>query len=226
MEATKTRTNKMLIGQAMAIVGSIGFPSKMPGMSYGLEAGTTCPRSKRLVAEHGDKAVCAHCYAKKGQYPAPSVVKGHAKRLRGLEHPQWVEAMTTLINHYRYNGKKGVDTRFFRWHDSGDIMDLQHLRKIVAVVEGCPDVKFWLPTHEPKTVGLYLMLYGSFPENLTVRVSADLIGDDAETVGDLPTSTVGSGRGWVCRANQNDNECGACRVCWNSKADNVDYPLH
>lgn len=216
----------MLIGESLNIVGSLGFPSKMPGMSYGLEAGATCPRSKKLIQEHGEKAVCNFCYAKDGNYRYPSVVQGHAKRLQGLQHPQWVEAMSTLINHYRENGKKGTDTRYFRWHDTGDIVDIQHLRKIVQVVENCPEVKFWLPTHEPKTVELYLKLHKSFPDNLTVRISADLLYTESTTVEDLPTSTVSAGIGYVCPSNKQGNSCQKCRACWSSKVKNIDYPLH
>jgi len=221
----QTRT-PMLIGKALSIVGSLGFPSKMPGMSYGLEAGETCPRSKKLIREHGEKAVCNFCYAKVGNYLYPSVKTSHEKRLRGLEHPEWVEAMSTLITHYRTKGKTGVDTRYFRWHDTGDIIDLQHLRKIVAVVENCPTVSFWLPTHEPKTVALYLRIHKKFPENLTVRISADLLYTQADTVDDLPTSTVSSGIGYVCPSNKQGNKCLNCRACWNHKAKNIDYPLH
>ena len=216
----------MLIGEAMYIVGSLGFPSKMPGMSYGIEAGATCPRSKRLIAEHGENAVCNFCYAKGGNYQYPSVKIAHEKRLRGLQNPQWSNAMITLINHYRTTGKKNVDVRYFRFHDTGDIIDLQHLRKIVDVAIGCPTVKFWLPTHEPKTVQLYLKLYGSFPSNLTVRISADLLRTAADTVGNLPTSTVSAGIGFTCPSNKQGNACKNCRACWNSNAKNIDYPLH
>ena len=223
---SRDKQGRLLISSCLSIVGSLGTPSKMPGLTYGLEAGTTCPRSKRLIETHGESAVCHFCYAKGGNYQYPSVKLAHSRRLVGLSHPLWVEAMTRLINHYRHEGKKETDTRYFRWHDTGDIIDLQHLRKIVEVVRGCPDVRFWLPTHEPKTIELYLKLYRKFPSNLTVRISADLLHKEASTVGDLPTSTVSSGIGFVCPSNKQANSCLSCRACWNSNVKNIDYPLH
>lgn len=236
----RDKNGQLTITQAMAIVGSIGFPSKMPGMSYGLEAGTTCPSSKRSIDEHGEKSVCYYCYAgggkvNGGNYSYPSVVAGQKKRLQGISNPLWIEAMSRLINYYRNNGKvhkgKVCDTRYFRFHDSGDIIDLQHLEKIVAVVNNCPTVHFWLPTHEPKIVKLYLLKYKTFPKNLTVRISAELLGEKATTVGNVPTSTVGtkennSKDNFNCPSLTQDNSCQNCRACWNKNATNINYPLH
>ena len=230
----------MTITKAMSVVGSIGFPSKMPGMSYGLEAGATCPSSKRSIDKYGKKSVCWYCYAgggkvNGGNYTYPSVVVGHKKRLQGISHPLWVESMITLINHYRTTGKvhkgKVCDTRYFRFHDSGDIIDLQHLEKIIEVVKGCPEVKFWLPTHEPQIIKLYLLKYKKFPNNLTVRISAELIGETANTVGNVPTSTVdlkepNSKDNYNCPSLKQGNSCQNCRACWNSNAPNINYPLH
>ncbi len=232
---------KLTITQLMAIVGSIGFPSKMPGMSYGLQAGATCPSSKRSIDTYGEKSVCHYCYAgggnvNGGNYNYPSVLQGHKKRLQGIGNPLWVEALARLINHYRENGKveKGrtIDTRFFRFHDSGDIIDLQHLEKICSVVALCPKVHFWLPTHEPKIVKLYLLKYKSFPDNLTVRISAELLREKAKTIRNVATSTVGMQQGndgkenYNCPALQQGNSCKDCRACWNSNLSNVNYPLH
>ena len=55
-----------------------------------------------------------------------------------IKNPYWVDAMTTLIN------SKKSDV--FRWHDSGDVQDPEHLLKIFEVCENTPDKKHWMPT--------------------------------------------------------------------------------
>ena len=56
-----------------------------------------------------------------------------------LTHPQWVQAMAVLIK-----GKK-----HFRWHDSGDLQSVHHLKKIFEVCNLTPDtMQHWLPTQE------------------------------------------------------------------------------
>jgi hypothetical protein len=72
-----------------------------------------------------------------------------------------------LASLIRRTGKK-----HFRWHDSGDLQSLEHLRKIVAVARRLPGVKFWLPTREYQTVEAYRRGYGVMPANLVVRYSA------------------------------------------------------
>ena len=44
-----------------------------------------------------------------------------------IKNPGWVSAMVHLIN-----SKK---SKYFRWHDSGDVQDLDHLNKIFKVCE-------------------------------------------------------------------------------------------
>lgn len=118
---------------------------------------------------------------------------------------------------------------YFRWHDSGDLQSLSHLRKIVKIAETLPVVKFWLPTSEHRLVAEYSRRYGPFPSNLTVRLSATLI-DGPVPASDLPvssvyTQTVPSGA-HDCRARFNANRCGACRACWDPNVKHVAYPLH
>ena len=62
------------------------------------------------------------------------------KRLEAIQHPDWVLAMATLIN------SKKPDV--FRWHDSGDVQDVQHLEKIFEVCRLTPSKRHWMPTRE------------------------------------------------------------------------------
>ena len=119
------------------ITGSLSKPSKMPGHAYGLPA-KECKTGGKLQKVKG--STCEHCYALKGCYVFKVVQAAQYKRLEAIKHPQWVQAMAQQIN-----SKK---TKFFRWHDSGDVQDVEHLLKIFEVCRLSPDVQHWMPTRE------------------------------------------------------------------------------
>lgn len=202
---------------ALAITGSLGKPSKMPGLSYGISA-KLCKVGAKLAQVPG--STCSGCYALKANYQYPSVQAAHAKRAAGLDHPQWVEAIVYLIE------KSGES--YFRWHDSGDLQSFQHLLNIVKVAEALPDVKFWLPTREKGLINQYMRAFGSFPGNLVVRVSAAMV-DSAAPEGYQHTSTVhaqAAAQGYSCPAQQQGNKCKDCRACWDAAVQNVSYHQH
>lgn len=199
-------------------IGSLGKPSKMPGHTYGLSA-FDCKVGAKLSEVVG--STCHKCYAKRGNYLFQSTKKAQALRLSSLDEAQWVLAMVEKI--------RKLHESHFRWHDSGDVQSLQHLFQIVAVAEALPEVSFWMPTREKGIVNEYLRTFGAFPENLTVRVSAAMIG--AEPPAGFPhTSTVHKKGtepvGHVCPSNQQDGKCGSCRACWDKRVENVAYPYH
>jgi hypothetical protein len=199
-------------------VGSLGKPSKMPGFAYGLSA-FDCKVGAKLREVEG--STCNKCYATRGHYLYANVKKAQAVRLHSLDEAQWVLAMVEKI--------RETTTGYFRWHDSGDLQSLQHLFQIVAVAEALPEVKFWMPTREKAIVNEYLRTFGDFPENLTVRVSAAMIGGEPPA-GFPQTSTVHKKTmvpvGHVCPSNMNAGKCGECRACWDKSVDNVSYPYH
>ncbi len=121
----------MSIKEALSICGSLSRPGKMPGRSYALPA-QHCRLGSVLKLVPG--SVCARCYALRGRYAFPKVRRAMEKRFLALSHPKWVEAITTLICR---SGEKHV-----RWHDSGDLQNLEHLRKIIAVARKLPQVRF------------------------------------------------------------------------------------
>ena len=131
--------------------GISNINKKMPGYTYGLSA-KRCKTGGKLQQVPG--SVCFNCYAMKANYFYPSVVTGHARRLRSIDNKNWVNAMIQLITHY--------EKEFFRWHDSGDIQSLEHLAKICAVAAGTPHIKHWLPTRENKIVKDFKDRGGSF----------------------------------------------------------------
>ena len=209
----------MDVALARSIAGSLSEPSKLPGHSYGLPA-RECITGRKLVGVAG--STCANCYAFKGMYRTFAYVINPAqyKRLRSITHPDWVAAMVTLI---RASG----DT-VFRWHDSGDIQSLAHLRRIALVAELLPGVRFWLPTREYAIVRQFCAIDGAFPSNLVVRLSAHMVDGPIPDICGLPTSGVHTVDpiGFACPARAQGNVCGDCRACWDSNVRHVSYHLH
>ena len=108
----------MKTSEALKLVGGLSKPSKMPGWAYGLPA-KECKTGSRLVNVKG--STCEGCYALKGCYVFKVVQEAQYRRLAAIRSPFWVESMALLIN-----SKK---SKWFRWHDSGDVQDQSHLKK-------------------------------------------------------------------------------------------------
>lgn len=205
--------------EAVAICGSLSNPSKMPGHGYALPA-YRCRIGSLLQLI--PKAICHYCYALRGRYLFPRVKEAMEKRFSSLSDPRWTDAITTLIHH--------SGDRYFRWHDSGDLKNLDHLRKIVRVCQNLPKIKFWLPTREYQTVETYRRMGGVIPRNLCIRYSAHLIDGLPPRGYRMPASTVVSGTSslsgsHVCPAPTQNNACGSCRACWDPKVKLVSYHL-
>ena len=145
----------MLKKEAIKITGGLSAPGKMPEGSYNLPA-VACQTGAKLREVPGTP--CYGCYAFKGRYNFPNVKDALTRRLESITHLHWVEAMATLIQ-----GKK-----HFRWHDSGDLQSVHHLKKIFQVCKLTPETMHWLPTQERQ----FLPLQGSsIPKNLIIRLS-------------------------------------------------------
>lgn len=205
--------------EARAAVGGLSRPSKMPCWSYNIPA-VVCKVGAALRKILG--STCADCYALKGRYMFPNVQAALHRRLESISRDDWPDNMAIAIN----------NAPFFRWHDSGDIQDTNHLTKIIKVAELTPNTRHWLPTREKALIKAYLKS-GAFPENLTVRVSATMIdGKPPEVVCDwnrtLPTSTVHTADaiGYECPAPKQGNKCGDYRACWDRDVKNVSYARH
>lgn len=217
--------NARTIKELSDAVGGLSKPSKMPGLSYGTPA-AACPVGSILRAA-GKHTVCGSCYAHKGMYVFPNVRDAQARRLEILsaDLDTWRQDMTELLS--RKYAKKTGDDRVFRWHDPGDLQSPEHLSAIVQIAKDLPTIRFWLPTKESRTVRDWIREHGEFPSNLTVRVSAPMVGQ--ESVSSIPGtvgSTVGSGTGFACPAYTQGGECKDCRACWDPEVLSVDYPQH
>jgi hypothetical protein len=199
---------------AEAITGGLSWPGKMPCPAWGISA-ARCKRGAALAQEEG--TACSACYALRGRYLFDAVQAKLEERYRGLFHPLWTPAMVFLVR--RHAG------RHFRWFDSGDLQDENHLRNICTVARHTPDVLHWLPTREYEVVRA---CRGEAPKNLTVRVSATRI-DGPPPCWWPTTSTVVSDREpgpGVCPAPEHGGHCDDCRDCWGGEVGNVAYRLH
>ena len=195
--------------EAWALVGGLSKPSKMPGWSIGIPAKECKTGAKLRLVKN---SVCEGCYALKGCYVFDIVQKAQYKRLEAINHPQWVEAMATLIN------SKKPDV--FRWHDSGDVQDVDHLEKIFKVCELTPEKRHWMPTRE---AWIKDHMHKA-PANLVVRFSSPMI--DQGPVKSWPNTSTVSTKSRSCPAPDNNNECGDCRACWDPLVKNIEYGKH
>ncbi len=191
---------------------------KMPGYTYGLSA-KRCKTGGKPQQVPG--SVCFDCYAMKANYFYPSVKTGHARRLASIDSAAWIPAMIQLITHYEKN--------YFRWHDSGDIQTVDHLRKICAVAAGTPNIKHWLPTREAGILKEYKETGGVIPSNLVIRLSATMV-NGAPGKSHQHSSTVHTAGvapiGEACSASKQGGRCLDCRACWNPAIKNISYEKH
>jgi len=198
--------------EANKITGGLSAPGKMPEGSYNLPA-RACQTGAKLREIPGTP--CYGCYAFKGRYNFPNVKDALTRRLESITHLHWVEAMATLIK-----GKK-----HFRWHDSGDLQSVHHLKKIFDVCKLTPETSHWLPTQERKL--LQFLDPDTIPTNLIIRLSNaknDTKPGNAWT--HWSTVVTKPRAGHVCPAPEQGNNCGSCRACWSKDVEEVQYKIH
>jgi hypothetical protein len=193
------------------ITGGLSKPSKMPGFSYNLPA-TKCITGAKLVKIPG--SVCSGCYALKGRYRFPNVKDAMQRRLDSINHPLWIQAMATSIIETK--------TGFFRWHDSGDLQSLDHLKKIFEVCKLTPGIQHWLPTRETSIIAC--IQADEVPKNLIIRLSAHKVDGKASTFWPWTSTVVTSEK--TCPAAEQENKCKDCRACWDRNIPNIAYGKH
>lgn len=215
---TLTKEERTKGKEAWQRVGGLSAPSKMPCFSYSIPA-KRCQMGGKLFKVKG--SVCAFCYALKGRYLFPNVQNALERRFASLASENWVADIVCAIS---ANEKSG----FFRWHDSGDLQGVWHLRKLCQVAEALPQIRFWLPTREYSFVSDFVKEGGKIPANLTVRLSGYMLeGVAPEGLASrlgVCASSVSSAN-WNCPSSKQGNKCQACRLCWdNTKT--VTYKKH
>jgi len=198
------------------IVGGLSMTTKMPCAGYSLSP-LHCKMGQ--IMSKNPNNVCSKCYAKRGHYKYSNVIRAHDKRLQSLKNPLWVDAMVFLIN----------DMKYFRWHDSGDIQDMKHLKMIIEVANRTSNTKHWLPTREFKLLSSYVQNNGKIPKNLIIRLSAIQFESNPpiELAKRLNVLVSGVSKlNYTCPASKQGNECGDCRMCWDKKTFSVTYKRH
>ena len=203
----------MLKKEAKLITGGLSAPSKMPGPAFNQPA-VACITGRKLVNVKG--STCEGCYAhERGRYRFKNVKEAQNRRLAKLQDPRWIEAMVTLIK----------DQPWFRWHDSGDVQSVLHLKNIFEVCKRTPGTSHWLPTREARF--LRLMDPAVIPKNLKIVLS-DHMNDQATAPSWWPyTSGVTTSHDQVtCPASRQGNKCLDCRKCWDRGTKRVIYGKH
>lgn len=191
--------------------------TKMPGRSWALPAGSTCPGSRD--SSGAVIPVCQACYAKTGNYTYPVPRQMREFNRADWKRAEWVPEMIREI----------AQESYFRWFDSGDVYHPALAFKILLVIQGTPHVKHWLPTRSHVVPRIRAVLERIRQEpNAVVRYSSPNTDGtyDAEhgsTVipfADWPTSAR------VCPSSQQEGRCGACRACWDKNVPVIAYVGH
>lgn len=115
-----------------------------------------------------ENAPCAKlCYARKGNWRYDNVKKSHLNNLDHFKTNQ-EDFFNSIIN---YLNNDDVVYKFFRWHSSGDIVNLTYLMGMVRVAKMCPQTKFLAFTKKFDLVNCYLSI-NQLPNNLKIVFSA------------------------------------------------------
>ena len=216
--------------QAHEVHGGLTQTTKMPCQSYSLPtiACITGFRMREIA-----NSICAMCYADKGNYrkyqnniePAQHArLESIAMAIADFEYrTTWIQAMVVSI---------GAD-EWFRFHDSGDIQNIEHLELYAELARAMPKCKFWLPTREYGIVSAFTAQY-DIPDNLIIRLSAMftdkpvVVPKTLQGVKGIAVSNVHSKKpiGTACNAPKQNGECRSCRACWSRKVAAVSYSIH
>lgn len=176
---------------AIAHVGGLSNPSKMPGFSWSIPA-ETCKLGAMLARIPG--TTCHGCYALKGCYQFPSTQRAMRRRYAilmqvlgsPLAEAEFVAAWSEIFAYRLRQTERRLartgkipadDGQYWRWHDSGDLQSAEHLRIYCAIADNAPGVAFWLPTREIGFVAGYLRSGGVIPPNSCVRLSSPRVDD-------------------------------------------------
>jgi len=193
--------------------------SKMPGKSWSLQAGDTCPGSINPVTKEVIE-VCADCYAKTGFYRMENVKAPRLHNRKDWKRTDWADDMVAALD----------NERWFRWFDSGDIYTAALAQKIYEVATRTPWCNHWIPSKSyniPK-IRYWLDRLKELP-NVSVRFSSPSTNgvyttEHGSVVVQSVTDTIQNGK--MCDAYTRGGKCGPCRACWDSSINLIVYPLH
>lgn len=191
--------------------------AKMPGSSWSLPAGSTCPGSRDSAGEV--IPVCRACYAKTGNYTYPA-----ARNLREFNRSDWrrAEWVAEMIEDVSMES-------YFRWFDSGDVYHPALAFKILRVIRSTPQVRHWIPTRSHTVPRIRIILEQIRLEpNAVVRYSSPATdgtysAEHGSTVIPFPDWPTGAR---VCPASSQGGRCLSCRACWDKNIAVIAYVGH
>ena len=164
------------------------------------------------------------CYANKGTYQYDNIKKSYMDNLNDYlaDNEKYFEDINNFLNN------DSVIYKYFRWHSSGDIVNMKYLINMVKLAKANPLTKFLAFTKKYEIVNLYLSVHESFPGNLVVVFSAWDKDFKINNPFNLPVAYVD-----FKHKEKNPNipelslqcngDCSKCKGCWNlKKGENVD----
>ena len=233
-----------------AATGGLTATGKMPWYSFSLPA-RECQVGGRL--RQIDGSVCRKCYAMKGNYVWPGVLKAQYRRLEALtaDPTGWADGMVRSLKRLarRFYPSPSDPWPAFRWMDAGDLQGAWHLDAIARVAWGTLRVRLgddsrkairhWLPTREYSIIEDWMAKAGKLPPNLNIRLSAHMVDGPlprtlaarygltvSGVTADPKASPYDTNEVSPCPAYTQGGECQDCRACWDKKVPAVVYPLH
>lgn len=127
--------------------------------SVNLPAGVTC---------RADAPCQKGCYAKRGNWNYKNVKTSLENNFNVFKNDPkaYFDDIISQLNN------DDITYKFFRWHSSGDIVNLEYLKGIIRVAESCPQTKFLCFTKKFNLVNMYLEFNPNIPSNLKIVFSA------------------------------------------------------
>jgi len=227
-EALKTSADIKLVKDMDYFVeqwlGGLSEPSKMPWYSWSTPA-ALCNVGSRLRSI--ENSTCSGCYAMGKNYNRPNVKIALLRRwlMYKMSPTIWYKAFQSFFQFHSYRSKTQL---YFRWFDSGDLIDYRQFRAICMIAHAAPKVKFWLPSRELSIINQ--AGEHDIPPNLIIRYSTpmvDALSRVANSTMVFSSLNVLPDGCQACPATTTDEHtCNAhnCRSCWTPG--HIGYKVH
>lgn len=193
--------------------------SKLGTFSWSLQAVETCPGAVGANGQLVD--ACSGCYATTGMYNFPGVKAPRAANKEDWKREGFVADFIAALKKQTH----------FRWFDSGDMYSLELAEKMLAIMEGTPTTKHWLPTrmHKFPKFQSIIAKMAALP-NVMVRPSSDAV-DGTYTKGVHGSTIIPEGKPTpagvtLCTAPEQGGKCLTCRACYDKQVPVIGYVAH
>ena len=227
-EAVKTSADIKLVKDMTYFseqwLGGLSGTEKMPWYSWSTPA-ALCNVGSRL--RQIKNSTCSSCYALDHNYTRPNVKIALLRRwlMYKMSPTIWYKAFQSFFQFHSCRSKAQL---YFRWFDSGDLVDYRQFQAICLIAHKAPKVKFWLPSRELSIINQ--AGEHDIPDNLIVRYSTPMV--DALSRKDNSTMVFSSlnvlpDNCQACPATTTDDKtCSGnnCRSCWTTG--HIGYQVH